>query len=102
LKAYITAKESTEVQASDSNRHVESHSSAEALMMSTKQSKDRNVRNVKSPVCSFCDGCHWTNKRRKYKSIEEQKQRIKGKCVLCLRPEHRIKELQSCETMLSL
>jgi hypothetical protein len=91
VKAYITAKESTKVHASDSHHHMENHSSAETLMIPTKESKYRNARNVQAPVCSFCNGCHWTDECRKYRTIEERKQRIKGKCFL-LRPGHRIKD----------
>ncbi|XP_056016952.1 uncharacterized protein LOC125656535 [Ostrea edulis] len=93
FKAYVTAKESTEFQASDAHNHVENHATAEALMISTKESKERrNASSAKSPVCSFCNGYHWTDECRKYRTIEDRKQRIKGKCYICLRPGHRIKD----------
>ncbi|XP_056016815.1 uncharacterized protein LOC130053514 [Ostrea edulis] len=66
FKAYITAKESTEFQTSDAHNHVENHTTAEALMISTKESKERrNASSAKSPVCSFCNGYHWTDECRK-------------------------------------
>jgi hypothetical protein len=52
---------------------MENHLSAEALTISTKESKDRCARNAKSTMCSFCDGCHWTDEFRKYRTIEELK-----------------------------
>ncbi|XP_056016813.1 uncharacterized protein LOC130053512 [Ostrea edulis] len=95
FKAYVTAKESTEFQASDAHNHVENHATAEALMIFTKESKERrNASSAKSPVCIFCNGYHWTDECRKYRTIEDKKQqqRIKGKCYICLRPGHRIKD----------
>ena len=102
FKAYVTAKESTELQASDVDQHAEKHATAEALMVSAKDSRfrgnsgessgRRNIPSVKSPVCSFCDGYHWTDECQKYRTVEDRKQRIKGKCFICLRPGHRIKD----------
>nr|XP_022295087.1 uncharacterized protein LOC111105210 [Crassostrea virginica] len=106
LKAYFTAKESAELQASDVHQHAEKHATAEVLMVSAKDSRfrgnsgessgRRNISSVKSPLmflyCSFCDGYHWTDKCQKNRRVEDRKQRIKGKCFICLRPGHRIKD----------
>ena len=41
FKAYVTAKESTELQASDVDQHAEKHATAEALMVSGKDPRFR-------------------------------------------------------------
>ena len=97
MKGYITVKESSEIQASSVAVHEEKHATAEALMISTKESTSNRNRvtsrvSGKLPVCAYCEGSHWTDECRRYRTIEDRKQRIKGKCFICLKPGHRSKE----------
>lgn len=97
MKSYITVKESSELQASSVVRHEERHTTAEALVISTnKESAIRRNRPTRVPVrptvCTFCGGSHWTDECRKYRTIEDRKQRLRGKCFVCLKPDHRSKE----------
>ncbi|XP_078309420.1 uncharacterized protein LOC144617852 [Crassostrea virginica] len=81
FKAYVTAKESTELQTADVDQHAEKHATAEALMVSAKDSRfrgnsgessgRRNIPSVKSPLCSFCDGYHWTDECQNYRTVED-------------------------------
>ncbi|XP_062582984.1 uncharacterized protein LOC134244753 [Saccostrea cucullata] len=96
MKNYIKVKESSEIQASSVPVHEEKHTTAEALVISTKDSSFRQSRppgiSGKPPVCTFCEGRHWTDECRKYRTIEDRKQRLRGKCFICLKPGHRSKE----------
>ncbi|VDI20783.1 Hypothetical predicted protein [Mytilus galloprovincialis] len=39
-------------------------------------------------VCRYCDGHHWSDECRKFSTIEDRKQKIKGSCYTCLKPGH--------------
>ena len=100
----IHHNESLELHASSVAVHEEKHGTAATLMISTKEStfnRNRVTSRVsgKLPVCACCDGSYWTDECRMYKTIEDRKQRIKGKCFICLKPGHRSKKcrvVKSC------
>ncbi|CAG2200106.1 unnamed protein product [Mytilus edulis] len=39
-------------------------------------------------VCRYCDGHHWSDECRKFSTIEDRKQKIKGSCYTCLKQGH--------------
>ncbi|XP_062618742.1 uncharacterized protein LOC134280348 [Saccostrea cucullata] len=76
--------------------HKEKHTTAESLVISTKDSSFRQSRppgiSGKPPVCTLCEGRHWTDECKKNRTIEDRKQRFRGKYFICLKPGHRSKE----------
>ncbi|CAG2200036.1 unnamed protein product [Mytilus edulis] len=105
LNTYITAREAAEsqskethtgpsseekqqskIQSNNSNFQPRKHLSAEALM--TIKPFGKNSGSGNSMVCRYCDGHHWSDECRKFSTIEDRKQKIKGSCYTCLKPGH--------------
>lgn len=47
---------------------------------------------VRFIVCIFCEGFYWIDECRKYRIIEDRKERFRGKCFVCLKFGYRSKE----------
>ena len=96
LHTYIWLRESTELSSSslEGNRSdklssKETNSSnyftAQALFSETTNSAS-NFRQ-----CIFCKDNHWSDQCKRYATLNEKKQQIKGRCFNCLRKTHSVK-----------
>ncbi|CAG2201796.1 unnamed protein product [Mytilus edulis] len=79
-------KQQSKIQSNNSNFQPRKHLSAEALM--TIKPFGKNSGSGNSMVCRYCDGHHWSDECRKFSTIEDRKQKIKGSCYTCLKPGH--------------
>ena len=111
FKAYIVSRESADTQSSQNEKSSEkkyyrnysgkksgftqpnTRSSAEALVASAMNYAKRLGKYGPQKLCRYCEGNHWSDECRNYKTIEARKQKykIKGSCYICLKPGHRIK-----------
>ena len=64
----------------------------EALISGSRVSPRSNNRRWNLPPCRYCNGSHWSDECLKYVTAESRKQRFRGCCFLCLKPEHRTRE----------
>jgi hypothetical protein len=82
IKDYLKVKKSSKLQASGVPVHWEKHTTAEALVIPTKNPTFRQSRlpgfSGKPPVCTVCEGRHRTDECKKYRTIEDRKQRLGG------------------------
>ena len=107
MKNYISAQEVAESQV---------HQQERSKFNNTKGSKILNNRNFqiqekptfghttealltgelspayKTQTCAFCEKRHWTDECRSFPDIESRKGQLKGKCFICLRNRHTIKD----------
>ena len=108
LKNYIVARESADTQSTPSDKTDEkryqrnhpygrvtfpqpnTHTSTETLMTAAKEDFKRSGRTGPLKRCRYCESDHWSDECRKYKTIEERKQKIKGSCYICLRQGHKV------------
>ncbi|XP_061176063.1 uncharacterized protein LOC133185014 [Saccostrea echinata] len=103
LDNYIVARESTDMDNLDSHEkqharktslpgmsyvNERKHTSAEALTTSFQESQRRNKYERKHPICIFCERNHWSDECKEFRTIDERKQKIKGRCYICLKPGH--------------
>ncbi|XP_071158950.1 uncharacterized protein [Mytilus edulis] len=79
-------KQQSKIQSNNSNFQPRKHLSAEALM--TIKPCGKNSGSGNSMVCRYCDGHHWSDECRKFSTIEDRKQKIKGSCYTCLKQGH--------------
>ncbi|CAG2192995.1 unnamed protein product [Mytilus edulis] len=79
-------KQQSKIQSNNSNFQPRKHLSAEALM--TIKPFGKNSGSGNSMVCRYCDGHHWSDECRKFSTIEDRKQKIKGSCYTCLKLGH--------------
>ncbi|XP_063404266.1 uncharacterized protein LOC134687739 [Mytilus trossulus] len=79
-------KQQSKIQSNNSNFQPRKQLSAEALM--TIKPFGKNSGSENSMVCRYCDGHHWSDECRKFSTIEDRKQKIKGSCYTCLKPGH--------------
>ncbi|CAG2200117.1 unnamed protein product [Mytilus edulis] len=79
-------KQQSKIQSNNSNFQPRKHLSAEALM--TIKPFGKNSGSGNSMVCRYYDGHHWSDECRKFSTIEDRKQKIKGSCYTCLKPGH--------------
>ena len=60
-------------------------STAEALVASDKT--------VKGEIkCIFCSGSHWNDECKNYTTLEARKERVKGRCFICLSKKHSLRD----------
>ena len=107
LKNYISTQEVAESQV---------HQQEQSKFNNTKGSKIFNNRNFqilerptfghttealltveirptyKTQTCAFCEVRHWTDECKSFLDIESQQGQLKGKCFICLRNGHTIKD----------
>ncbi|XP_071145174.1 uncharacterized protein [Mytilus edulis] len=79
-------KQQSKIQSNNSNFQPRKHLSAEALM--TIKPFGKNSGSGNSMVCRYCDRHHWSDECRKFSTIEDRKQKIKGSCYTCLKLGH--------------
>lgn len=53
---------------------------------------------MRPTVCTFREDSHWTDECGNYRTIEDRKQRLRGKCFVFLKPGHRSKECRVQKT----
>ena len=66
----------------------------EALISGTRMSPRSNNRHWNLPSCRYCNGSHWSDECLKYVTAESRKQRIRGCCILCLKPGRRTRNVE--------
>ncbi|XP_062602892.1 uncharacterized protein LOC134264633 [Saccostrea cucullata] len=64
------------------------YTSAEALTTLFQGSQTRNKYGRKHHICIFCEQNHWSDECTDFRTIDERKQKIRGRCYICLRPGH--------------
>ncbi|CAC5423017.1 unnamed protein product [Mytilus coruscus] len=79
-------KQQSKIQSNGYNFQSRKHLSEEALM--TIQPFGSYSGSGNSMVCIYCDGHHWSDECRKFSTIEDRKQKIKGSCYTCLKLGH--------------
>ena len=52
------------------------------------------VKEVKAK-CVYCDQSHWSDECQLYKTVEERRSRIKGRCYVCMSDRHQFSECKS-------
>ena len=57
-------------------------STGEALFSNEQRSERKKNK------CIFCDGDHWSDECEKFATIPARKEKIKGRCHICLRQSH--------------
>ena len=92
LNDYVSNREDSEQQghtdiSSSTSTARPLRSSTEALMVNQRTSQRQNNRN-----CRFCSGNHWSDECRRYQTVDERKQRIRGSCYICLKQGHKVSE----------
>ncbi|XP_062591234.1 uncharacterized protein LOC134252747 [Saccostrea cucullata] len=107
LDNYITARESTDMEnltghEEQSARKSSSpefsyinerpYTTAEALTTLFQGSQRRNKYGIKHPVCIFCERNHWSDECTEFRTIEERKRKIRGRCYICLKSGHLSKD----------
>ncbi|CAC5424646.1 unnamed protein product [Mytilus coruscus] len=81
FNTYITAREAAESQSKETHTGPSSEEKQQSKIQSNSSSGN-------SIVCRYCDGHHWSDECRKFSTIEDRKQKIKGSCYTCLKPGH--------------
>ena len=85
ISLYKKTDESTILTSSYRLAEDSSHSTGE-MLLSSELKKRREQR------CIFCEGRHWSDECRSYPDIAARKEKIKDRCYICLRKNHRAKE----------
>ena len=90
---YIVARERAELHLSATTFESADHdlplmSSAEALVAGVQATGNGKERMRTHPKCRYCSENHSSDECEKYATIEERKQKIKGRCYICLYPTH--------------
>ena len=85
ISLYKKTDESTILTSSYRLAEDSSHSTGE-MLLSSELKKRREQR------CIFCEGRHWSDECRRYPDIAARKEKIKDRCYICLRTNHRAKE----------
>ena len=66
----------------------------EALLSSElKKSK------IKYSKCIFCEGSHWSDECQQYQDVDSRKTKIKNRCYICLKENHRAKDCSNKEKL---
>ena len=92
LNDYISNREESEQQGhTDTSNSTSSarplRSSTEALVVNQRTSPRQNNK-----ICRFCSGNHWSDECRRYETVEERKQKIRGSCYICMKQGHKVSE----------
>ena len=85
ISLYKKTDESTILTSSYQLAEDSSHSTGE-MLLSSELKKRREQR------CIFCEGRHWSDECRSYPDLAARKEKIKDRCYICLRKNHRAKE----------
>jgi len=73
--------------------------SAEALFTGQREaSGGYQPRKSYKNLCRYCEGKHWSDECRRFRTVEERKEKIKGSCFRCLRTGHRASECKLDKT----
>ncbi|XP_053388626.1 uncharacterized protein LOC128551737 [Mercenaria mercenaria] len=57
--------------------------------------ENRAITQAFTKACRYCNGEHWSDECKRYKTIDERKKRLKGCCYKCLKDNHRAKDCKS-------
>ena len=95
LKGYITAQEIGENQfltnsEDDENPKAHEHKVRQfkkpfgtmSSLMSTERYKNT------TPNCFYCEQPHWSDECHNFSTLQERKEKAKGRCYICLHPGH--------------
>ncbi|MCG8044652.1 MAG: DUF1759 domain-containing protein [Candidatus Thiodiazotropha endolucinida] len=79
------------------NMSVPQYNSSAQALVTTSSKPNSNEGKSKSSMnkCRYCQENHWSDECKKYATINERKDRIKGSCFKCLNGGHSFKE---CKT----
>ena len=93
LNDYIVASERAELHLSATTFESADHdlplmSSAKALVAGVQATGNGKERMRTHSKCRYCSENHSSDECEKYATIEERKQKIKGRCYICLNPTH--------------
>lgn len=94
FKEHISARERAEQQNMTEHKAVPqkpTHLTTEALVTGCKEPRSQNSFKT-IPPCRFCNEQHWSDECQRYPNLEARKQKIKGCCNICLKPNHRTNE----------
>ena len=106
LQAHLTARENAErqrrtylpqnVAVKNKFTTTPKRPSAEELIAGTG-SNASYLQNQQSSrkKCAYCQGNHWSDECRKYETIMQRKEKIKGKCYICFSPKHLLRACPS-------
>jgi hypothetical protein len=100
LKKIVESKEAADRQAKPDNHQaglMKSGSSKQEKLYSTtdsllNQERKRNSAKMSSPRCLFCDCTHWSDECPTFKSLTDRKNKVKGRCFVCLRKGHVVQD----------
>ncbi|XP_061165990.1 uncharacterized protein LOC133174913 [Saccostrea echinata] len=107
LDNYIVARESTDMDNLASHEeqsatktplpaisyiNERTYASAEALTTLFQESQRRNKYERKHPICIFCERNHWSDECKEFRTINDRKEKIRGRCYICLKPGHLSKD----------
>ena len=82
INRLITARErSEETHTRETDEHEIPQYSGEGLLTRDVQIK-----------CIFCSAPHWSDECQRYKTVEERKEKIRGRCFVCLSNNHFFRE----------
>ena len=93
LSNYVSAKEATDRQSVSVSKHNDQErartgTSGARHETSSAQSLVLNAKVHKPPKCWYCQESHFTDECKKFFSLESRKQKVQGKCFICLREGH--------------
>ena len=66
---------------------LHNRSTAEALLAGSREQYGKITK-----VCVYCNGQHWSDECSVFSTIEARKEKIKGRCYICLARGHMVRE----------
>ena len=62
-------------------------------LLSSEMSKQKSAK--RTYRCIFCEGKHWSDECQQYRDLKTRKEKLKGRCFICLKKDHQVKDCKS-------
>ena len=101
LEAELTARESAELSAVGSTNSWGKgdgfSKGGKSKLGSSRSTREALIAGSSGPICTFCQGSHWTDKCQKFKGLKQRKDfiSINNLCFSCLETGHRSRDCKS-------